>query len=148
MVRNVCNRALRWKCTTPRQALPAVASALLPLKAMAPILPANRKTKSRESKADESVSAIYSAAYCDFVVDGRDAPGWSRSVPAASGFRASTGGLPDDPGADVLSGCESLCNGVLGHHATRAAIRPGARAQSDDLDQLFRCVSNHAAICA
>ena len=59
-------------------------------------------------------------------------------LPAASGFRAAAGGLSDDSGADVLSRRESRRDGFVGDHAAGAAIRPGARAQPDDFDELLR----------
>ncbi len=46
------------------------------------------------------------------------------------------GGLSDDPGRHVLSRRQPGRDGVGGHRAARAAVRPGARAEPDDLDQL------------
>src|ERR1700745_3812261 len=112
MVRNACKRARRWKCTTPRPAHLPVAPAFLPLKAETPIRPARRKTKSRERKADESVSAIYSAAHRDVLADVCNSAGGSRGLLATSCFRTAASGLSDDPGADVLSGCKPLRDGL------------------------------------
>src|SRR6267154_1036754 len=145
MDRNACRRAPLWKCIMPRRAVPAAAPRL---PAKIPIIPGHRKTKSRESRADESVPALYSAPYCDFSAHGCDPARWGRGVSAASGLRAAAGRLSDDPGAYVFPGGEPLRDGLVSDYATRAAIRPSAWAQSDDLDELFRGVSDHAAICA
>ena len=55
---------------------------------------------------------------------------------------------PDHPGAHVLSRRQPGGDGVVGHRAARAAVRPGARAEADDLDQLVRQLGHHAAVRA
>ena len=65
-------------------------------------------------------------------------------IPAA--VLAAGGRLSDHPGADLLSGREPGGHDLLGHGAARAAVRPDARSQSDDLGELGRRVRHHAAV--
>ncbi len=52
-----------------------------------------QSTNNPESRANESIQAIYSASGRDFPADGRDSAGRGRGLQAASGFRAAAGGL-------------------------------------------------------
>ena len=66
----------------------------------------------------------------------------------AAGLRAAAGGLPDDSGADVLSGGQPRRDGFVGDRALGAAIRPGAGPEPDDVDQLRRQLGHHVAVHA
>ena len=57
---------------------------------------------------------------------------------AVAGLGAAAGGLSDHPGGHVLSGSQPGGDGVVGHRAARTPVRPGARAEPDDVDQFFR----------
>ena len=61
-----------------------------------------------------------------------------RRLPAAAGLGAAAGGLSDDSGRDVLSGRQPGRDGLGRHRAARAAVRPGAGPEPDDVDQLRR----------
>ncbi len=65
---------------------------------------------------------------------------------AAAGFGAAGSGLSDHSGGHVLSGRQSGRDGVVGHGAAGAAVRPGAGPAADDLDQLRWQLGHHAAI--
>ena len=56
------------------------------------------------------------------------------------------GGLPDHPGRDLLSGREPRRDGLVGDRAARAPVRPDARAEPDDVDELERQLGDHAAV--
>ena len=71
-----------------------------------------------------------------------------RRLSAAAGLGAAAGRLPDDPGRHVLSGREPGRDGVVGHRAARAPVRPDAGPEADDVDQLRRQLGDHAAVRA
>ena len=102
----------------------------------------------RPRGTDESVAAVHSAAGRDLAADGGHPAGGHRGLPAAAGFGAAAGGLPDHPGADVLSRREPGGDGVVGHRAAGAPVRPGARPEADDLHQFLRQLAHHAAVRA
>ena len=62
----------------------------------------------------------------------------ARRVHAAAGLGAAAGRLPDDPGADVLSGREPGGHLDHGDRAARAPVRPDPGAAPDDLDERRR----------
>src|SRR5690242_13771647 len=102
MGRNACSRALLWKCMTLRRAVPVVDPTVARrLPAKIPSNPAPHERERRENRADESVSAIYSAPDCDLTAHGRNFVGGGGGVPAASRIRAAPGGLSDNPGAHL-----------------------------------------------
>ena len=67
-------------------------------------------------------------------------------LPAAADLGAAAGRLPDDPGVHVLSGREPGGDGLVGHRAARAPVRPDAGPEADVLDQLRRRFGDHAAV--
>ncbi len=50
--------------------------------------------------------------------------------------------------ADVLSGRQPGCDGLVGHGAAGAAVRPGAGPEPDDFHQFRGKLADHAAIFA
>ena len=99
-----------------------------------------------EEMRDESVTAVYFAAGRDHAPDGRHSAGGLRGLPPASRFRSSAGRLPHHSGADVLSRRQPGRDGLLGHRAARAPVRPDSRPEPDDLDELLRQLHHHSAI--
>src|ERR1700694_462015 len=67
---------------------------------------------------------------------------------AIAGVAPAAGGLPDDPGDDVLSGCEPGGDGVFGDFAAGAAVRTDSRAEPDDIDEFGRRQRDYAAVFA
>ena len=102
-----CSRALPWKYITLHRSAPRGATggrhpsgghARWPAIRAPPAAAATEvrdpgpgKHKKPESRTDESVQAIYSSPGCHVSADGRDSAGWSRGLPAASGFRTAAG---------------------------------------------------------
>src|SRR5438093_4860409 len=89
---------------------------------------------------------VYTPPGCDISFDGGNSARRFCRAYAIAGFGIAGSGLSDDPGRDVLSGCESGCHVVLGHRAARAPVRPGSGPEADDLDQFFRLLDHHAAV--
>ena len=54
--------------------------------------------------------------------------------------------LSDDPDRDDVSGRQPRRDGVVGHGAARAAVRPDARPAADDVDEFDRAFDDHAAV--
>src|SRR2546425_9690354 len=100
---------------------------------------ARRRGKARASgaakRAHESLAAVHPAAGGDLALDGRDPARRRDRLPAAAALGASRGGLPDDPGRDLLSRREPRRCDLLDHRAARAPVRADARAEADVLDQ-------------
>ena len=96
----------------------------------------------------ESVKAIYFATGGDVAADGRRAVDRLHCLQTAHRFRAAGGGLSDDSSRHVLSRRKPGCFRVRHHRAARTAVRPVARTQPDDFDQLRRQLDHHAAIRA
>ena len=90
--------------------------------------PAGRPRASGEGDPDEPVAPVHPAADRDLAADGGAAARGRRRLPAAAGLGAAAGRLPDDPGGHVLSRRQPRRDGLVGHRAARAAVRPGARA--------------------
>src|ERR1700690_429696 len=107
------------------------------------LIPARRI---QELPRNESVTAIYSSARRHFADDDRRAADRDCGVPAASGFGLAGSGLSHHSGDDVLSGGGPDGDGVVGHGAAGAAIRPGAGAEPDDLQQFAGQLNHHTAI--
>jgi multidrug efflux system membrane fusion protein len=53
---------------------------------------------------------------------------------------------PDDQVLTFYPGRQPGCDGLVGHRAAGAAVRPGARPEPDDLDQLGGKLGHHAAV--
>ncbi len=75
------------------------------------------------SSAHESLPAIYPAPGRNLSADGCDLSGGRRGVPAASGLGAARGGLPDDPGAHLLSRSQSGRGCLRRDRSAGAAVR-------------------------
>src|SRR5437867_933166 len=75
----------------------------------------------------EPLSAVHPAPGRDVVAHGCHPPGRSRGLPPTAGRGIAAGGLPDDPGAHVLSGGQPGCDGLFGDGATRTPVRTGPR---------------------
>src|SRR5947209_1792528 len=88
------------------------------------------------AESSESVPDLHPPACSDVAHDGRSGPRWYCRVPAVAGLGAAAGGLPDDPGADVLSGRRSGSDDVGRYRAARKTIRASAGSDADDVDQL------------
>src|ERR1700733_4939864 len=85
---------------------------------------------------DEPIEAFYSQASGHLAPDGGHFACGVCCVSAAAGVGAAAGGLPDDPGADVLSGGQPAGDGVVGDGSAGAAVRADSGAESDDVDEL------------
>src|ERR1700722_9038670 len=83
----------------------------------------------------EPIKAIYSSACGHLAIDGGHFACGLGRVPAAAGFGASAGGLSDDPGADVLSGCQPGGDGVIGDGSAGAAVWADTGPEPDDIDE-------------
>ena len=95
---------------------------------------------------DESVPSIHPAPGRDHAADGRSAARRHRRLPRAAALRVARGRLPDDPGRDALPRGEPRRDGVVGHGAARAAVRPDAGLEPDVVDELRRRIGDHAAV--
>ena len=101
-----------------------------------------------EAAAGEPLPDLHSATGRDVADDGRRGARRRRGVPAAAGFGAAAGRLPDYPDPDLLSGREPGGDDVFGHRAAREAVRAGAWPDADDVDQFLRQFADHAAVLA
>jgi hypothetical protein len=72
----------------------------------------------------------------DDAADGGDPAGRHRRLPLPAAVGAAGGRLSDHPGADLLSRRQPGGDDLVGHRAARAAVRPDAGPQPDDLDEL------------
>ena len=107
----------------------------------------DRHAAGPKAATNEPVASVHPAAGRDVAADGRRSLlAGAVALPAAPGLGAAAGRLPDDPGRDVLSGRESRRHGVGRHRAARAAVRPAARLEPDDLHELRRALGHHAAV--
>src|SRR4029079_9966309 len=86
----------------------------------------------------EPLPPLYPQTRRDIAADGGACHRRWRRVRAAAGIGATGSGLSDDPGRDVLSGGQSRCDGHIGDRAARAAVRPDAWPQADDVNELVR----------
>src|SRR3712207_6623842 len=86
----------------------------------------------------EPIAALHPPTGGHGTSDDRGDHRWRRRVPAAARLGPAGGRLPDDPGHDVLPRRESGRDGDVCHGAARAAVRPDAWAQADDVDELIR----------
>src|SRR5271154_782204 len=59
----------------------------------------------------ESIASLHFETSRDGAADGSDPAGGDRLLYAIAGFRAATGRLSHDSGADFLSGSKSVCGG-------------------------------------
>ena len=78
----------------------------------------------------------------------RSAAGRRSRIQTAARFGAAASGLSDHSGGHVLSRSQPGGDGLVGHRAARAPVRPGARPEPDDVDQFFRRVDHHAPVRA
>src|SRR5215467_10188937 len=102
--------------------------------------------RSPEAPGDESVTAVHPAAGGHHVADGWRRSGGLGGLSPATSVRASTGGLPHDSGANVLSRRQPGSDGLFGHRATRAPIRPNSRSESDDFYEFLRLLGYYLAV--
>src|SRR5260370_25581324 len=97
------------------------------------------------ARAHESIAAVHPAAGRHLPPHRRDRPGRPRRLPTARGLRPAPGRLPDHAGTDLLPRGEPRRDGLRGHRPARAPVRPDARAQANDVDQLVHQQRDHAA---
>src|SRR5258708_9423862 len=69
--------------------------------------------EAQEGRVHEPFTAVYPPAGGHLSFDGGHFACRICCLSAAAGVGAAAGGLPDDPGDDVLSGCETRGDGVL-----------------------------------
>ena len=65
---------------------------------------------------------------------------------AVAGFCPARGGLPDHPGAHVLSRRRARGDGLVRDGAAGAAVRPDAGPEADDFSEFGRRLGDHARI--
>src|ERR1700757_3639472 len=117
---------------------PTVANSLRPSRAIPRTVRARAsacKSRSRVTPReirDESIQAVHSAAGRHHIAHGGDFAGGLCGVPATARLRPAAGRLSHHPGANVLSRCQSRCDGVVRYGASRAAVWPSARTEPDD----------------
>src|SRR6185312_5139584 len=107
----------------------------------APTARANSRRASKRragTASSESVANLHPPACSDFAHDGRSGSGWYCRVPAIAGLGSAAGRLSHDPGSDVLSGRGPGGDDVRGYRAAGKAVRAGAGAHANDVDQLLR----------
>src|SRR5437016_13965114 len=105
-------------------------------------------TTSPSEESNESLSPLHPTPGRDISADGGDSACWCGRLLPASGVGVATSGLPDDPGADVLSRRQPGRGGVGDYGPPRTAVRPGTRPEADDVHQFRREFRDYAAICA
>src|SRR5579864_7194005 len=86
--------------------------------------------------AHEPFAAIYSPAGGHLAFDGGHFACRWRRLSAVAGFGAAEGGLPDDPGDDVLSGGKPGGDGLIRDVSFGAAVWTNTGVEPDDLDEL------------
>src|ERR1019366_2278573 len=133
---------IRRDSIPPREAEAAVASAA----AKAKRAEATLKRGQEEPIPSESFPDFHPAAGCDVADDGGCGAGRIRRFPATAGLGAASGGLPHHADPDVLPRREPRGCDVFDHGATRKTIRTSARADADDVDQLFWQLADHAPV--
>ena len=100
----------------------------------------------RQQNSDAELAPVHSAARRDLAADGRHPARGHRGLSAVARVGAAGGRLPDHSGPHVLSGREPRRDGFVGDLAAGAPVRPGARPQPDDLEQLVRQFGDHAPV--
>src|SRR6266436_1204485 len=95
---------------------------------------------------NESFPPIHPAPGRHLLADDRRSAGRYRRLPAASCISAAGSGLSDHPGDDLLPGRGSDSDGLVRHGTLGAAVRAGAWAEPDDLNQLAWQFDHYSAI--
>src|SRR6185437_12204873 len=106
----------------------------------------NKVSRSRASRGNEPVTAVYPKAGSNHAPDDRHHAGGRACVPLPARRGTAGSRLPDHPGADLLSRREPGCDDVLGDGAAGSAVRPDAESEPDELGELGRGVGHHTAI--
>ena len=96
--------------------------------------------------AVEPFATLHSSAGRNIAADGRRPARRRCGLQAVTRLGAAGGRLSDDPGPHVLSRRQPGRDGLVGHRAARAPVRPSAGPESDDLHQLRRQLGHHAAV--
>src|SRR5271157_200431 len=109
---------------------------------------ATSKRARAEALVGESLPHLHPQAGGNLADDGWSGAGRGHGLPATAGLGAAPGGLPHHSSPDVLPGFEPGGSDVFDHRAAREAVRPGARADADDVDQFFQQFADHAAVFA
>src|SRR5262245_34809104 len=95
---------------------------------------------------DESVAAVHPAACRHVLVHGRDHARRARRLSLPTALGAAGGRLPDDPGANDLSGREPGGHEPDRHRAARASARTDAGIDPDVVDERRRRLDRDAAV--
>src|ERR1039458_4719460 len=130
----------RW--TTRQATTPAAEAAVADVAAAAAGVAGRATATSRRAKvealAGESLTHLHPQAGGNIADDGGSGARRGDGLPATAGLGATAGGLPDHSSPDVLPGFEPGGGDVFDHGAARETVRPGARADADDVDQFFQ----------
>src|SRR2546428_520650 len=137
----------RRRFRTPHASSRRCARWALPARRRHPAPPVRRiRRRAPPGREREPLPPVHRPARGDVAPDGGDRAGRHRGLSAAARRRAPAGRLPDDPGRHVLSGGEPRRHGLGRHRAARAAIRPAAGPQADDVGQLERLIDRDLAV--
>ena len=97
-------------------------------------------------RANEPIAPFHRAA-------GRDQPAHDcspvarrRRLPLVAGLGAALGRLPHHPGHHALSRRQPRSHGLLRHRPARAAVRPDAGPEADDVEKLGRRLRHRPAV--
>src|SRR5215472_13589836 len=95
-------------------------------------------TASAADRPDEPVPPVHRAAGGDLAADGCAGVGRAGGVPFSLAVGLARGRLPDDPGADLVSGRQPRSDGRDGHGSARAPAWADGRPQSHVVGDLRR----------
>ena len=116
---------------------------------------AGRRRKARRNEADgasgrggEPVPHLHRSSGRDQSAHDRDPARRHRRFPLPAALGPARGRLSDDPGPDLLSRREPGGDDLVGDGAARAAVRPDAEPEPDDVAKLGRRVGHHVAVRA
>ena len=107
-----------------------------------------KRSPTIQRTARESLPPLHFAARGHVAFHGGDFAGGHRGLSATAGFGPAGSGFSHHPGGDILSRGQPGRGGFRHHRSAGKAIRPGARAEPDDLDQFGRQFDHHDAVCA
>ena len=110
--------------------------------------PGGARLRRERGRVHERLPPVHPPAGRDGAADGGAVALGSARLSPAAGVGAAAGGLPDDPGADVLPGGQSRRHDQRGDGAARAAVRPDSRPRPDVLVQFRRRVGADVALLA